>query len=55
MTNEQIEIIKDAGLKINPDKWVVCWEDYDFLEIVNARHRRIIIEKKNSKRRKKNG
>lgn len=56
MTDEQIKIIKESGLNINPDNWVVCWEDYDILEIVNARHRRIRIEKKNlKKRRKKNG
>lgn len=51
MTDEQIKIIKESGLKINPNNWVDCWEDYDVLEIVNSRHRRIRIEKK--KRRKK--
>lgn len=48
LSEKHVELIESYNLpiKINPNNWVVCWEDRDVLEIVNSRHRRMRFEKK---------
>lgn len=45
LNEEQIKLIESHGVKLKPENWVVCWEDYDVLEIINRRHRRMKIDK----------
>lgn len=44
-TEENKKLIRRK--RLNPDKWLVVWEDYDTLELLNRRGRRRVIKKDN--------
>ena len=52
LNDEQIKLIESHGVRLKPENWNVYWEDYDVLEIINRRGRRLKFDK--NKEDKKN-
>lgn len=45
LDEDHLKLIESHGRYLKPENWNVYWEDYDVLEIINRRGRRLKFDK----------
>ena len=45
LDEDHLKLIESHGRYLKPEHWNVYWEDYDVLEIINRRGRRLKFDK----------